>query len=125
MAAGGLLANLGPEMAAIREIRTSSEQPYRSCWKVRASDVFFQNAIISFLDSLTQQIIFLIIKINNFWGDQSGISAKTATLVRAGSAGSLVGCEKSENDASAVYRPIYMKPWYLERPYFQMACPMC
>ena len=32
------------------------------------------------MDSLTQKIFFLIIKINNFWGDLSGISAKTATL---------------------------------------------
>ena len=42
---------------------------------------FFQNPIISFLDTLSQKNIFFIIKINNFWGDLSGISAKTATLV--------------------------------------------
>ena len=30
---------------------------------------------------MTQQIFFLMIKINIFWGDLSGISAKTATLV--------------------------------------------
>ena len=35
------------------------------------------------MDTLTQQIIFLIIKINNFRGDLSGISAKTATLVKS------------------------------------------
>ena len=33
------------------------------------------------MDTLTQQIIFLIIKINNFWGDLSSISAETATLI--------------------------------------------
>ena len=32
------------------------------------------------MDTLTQQIFFMIIKMNNFWGDLSGISAKTATL---------------------------------------------
>ena len=32
------------------------------------------------MDTLSQKIYFLIIKINNFWGDFSGISAKTATL---------------------------------------------
>ena len=44
------------------------------------SEVFFKILIILFLDTLNQQRIFLIIKINNFWGDLSGISAKTATL---------------------------------------------
>ena len=44
------------------------------------SEVFFKILIILFLDTLSQQIFFLIIKINNFWGDLSGISAKTATL---------------------------------------------
>ena len=32
------------------------------------------------MDSLTQQRIFLMVKINSFWGYLSGISAKTATL---------------------------------------------
>ena len=35
------------------------------------------------MDTLTQQSIFLIIQINNFWGDPSGISAITATLEAA------------------------------------------
>ena len=46
---------------------------------------FFQNVISLFLDTLSQQIYFLIIKINNFWGDLSGISAKPATLTIQGS----------------------------------------
>ena len=36
------------------------------------------------MDTLTQQIIFLIIEIHSFWGDLSGISAKTATLSHTG-----------------------------------------
>ena len=44
-----------------------------------ASEVFFK--IKLFLESLTEQIIFLIVKINNFWGDLSGISAKTPALI--------------------------------------------
>ena len=44
------------------------------------SEVFFQNLIIYFLDTLILYLIFLIIKINNFRGDLSDISAKTATL---------------------------------------------
>ena len=43
---------------------------------------FFQNQIILFLDTLNQQIYFLIKKINNFWGDLSGISAKTAADIQ-------------------------------------------
>ena len=42
--------------------------------------VKFFSKLNLFLDALTQQIIFLIIQINNFWGDLSGISAKPATL---------------------------------------------
>ena len=42
---------------------------------------FFQNLNILFMDTLTQQMVFLIVNINIFWGDLSGISAKTATLV--------------------------------------------
>ena len=42
---------------------------------------FFQNLNILFLDTLSQQIIFLIIEITIFWGDLSSISAKTATLI--------------------------------------------
>ena len=42
---------------------------------------FFQNINNFFLDTFSQQIYFLIIKINNFWGDLSGISATTATLL--------------------------------------------
>ena len=41
---------------------------------------FFQNSITLFLDTLNQQYIFFIIKMNIFWGDPSDISAKTATL---------------------------------------------
>ena len=48
---------------------------------VLTSEVFFKIYIILFLDTMTQQIFFLMIKINIFWGDLSGISAKTATLV--------------------------------------------
>ena len=44
------------------------------------SEVFFKIKLLIFLDILTQKIIFLIVKIINFWGDLSGISAKTATL---------------------------------------------
>ena len=33
------------------------------------------------MDTLRQEIYFLIIKINNFWGDLSGIAAKTASLI--------------------------------------------
>ena len=52
-----------------------------SCvWKRYKQWGFFQNLIILFLDILTQQISSLIIKISFFWGDLSGISAKTATL---------------------------------------------
>ena len=36
------------------------------------------------MDTLTQQIYFLTIEINIFWGDLSGISAKTATLILTG-----------------------------------------
>ena len=49
------------------------------CSEVVHSEVFFK--IILFLDTLTQKNNFFDHKINNFWGDQSGISAKTATLV--------------------------------------------
>ena len=42
---------------------------------------FFQNCIYLFQDTLILQIMFLIIKINNFRGDLSDISAKSATLV--------------------------------------------
>ena len=48
---------------------------------VPCSELFFQIKLFYFLDTLTQQIIFLILNINNFWGDLSGISSKTATLV--------------------------------------------
>ena len=41
---------------------------------------FFSKILFFYLDSLTQQTCFLIIKIIIFWGDLSGISAKTATL---------------------------------------------
>ena len=41
---------------------------------------FFFNFNYLFLDTLTQQIVFLIVKINIFWSDLSGISAKTITL---------------------------------------------
>ena len=50
--------------------------------QVRCSEVFFKIKLFYFLDTSTQQIFFLIIKIKFFWGDLSGISAKTATLVR-------------------------------------------
>ena len=50
---------------------------------VRSSEVFFKIKLNYFMDTLTQQIIFLILKINIFWGDLSGISATTATLVRS------------------------------------------
>ena len=42
---------------------------------------FFQKYIILFLDTLTQQTLFSMIKINIFLGDLSGISAKTAPLL--------------------------------------------
>ena len=45
------------------------------------SEVFFQNQIDLFMDTLILKIIFLIIKLNNFRGDLRDISAKTATLV--------------------------------------------
>ena len=41
---------------------------------------FFQKNFFFFLDTLILKIYFLIIKINNFRGDLSGISARTATL---------------------------------------------
>ena len=41
---------------------------------------FFQNEIFYFLDTLILSIYFLIIKMNNFRGGLSDISAKTATL---------------------------------------------
>ena len=43
-------------------------------------EVFFKIKLFYFLDALTQQILFLTIKMNIFCGDLSGISAKTATL---------------------------------------------
>ena len=42
---------------------------------------FFQNEIIYFSDTLILKIYFLIIKINIFRGDLSGISAKKSSLV--------------------------------------------
>ena len=42
--------------------------------------VFFSKLNYYFLDTLTQKIYFLVIKINNFWGDLSGISAKKSSL---------------------------------------------
>ena len=48
---------------------------------VVSSEVFFKIKSILFLDTLILQIYFLIIKINNFRGDVSDISAETATLV--------------------------------------------
>ena len=53
---------------------------FRTGVGARPSVKFFSKLNYLFLDTLTQQIIFLIIKINIFWGDLSGISAKTATL---------------------------------------------
>ena len=44
-------------------------------------DVFFNSKLTDFLDTLILQLYFLIIKINNFRGDLSNISAKTATLL--------------------------------------------
>ena len=45
-----------------------------------ASEVFFKIQIYIFLNTLTLQIYFLILKINTFRGDLSDVSAKTATL---------------------------------------------
>ena len=44
------------------------------------SEVSFKIKSFIFFDTLILQIYFLIIKINIFRGDLSGISAKTATL---------------------------------------------
>ena len=44
-------------------------------------DVFFKIKLKIFLDTLIVKKYFFIIKINNFRGDLSDISAKTATLV--------------------------------------------
>ena len=45
------------------------------------SAVVFKIKCIYFLDTLILKIIFLITKLNNFRGDLSDISAKTATLI--------------------------------------------
>ena len=50
-------------------------------WDGLHSVKFFSKLNIFFLDTLILSIIFLIIKIDNFRGDLSSISAKTATLV--------------------------------------------
>ena len=45
------------------------------------SELFFQNQINLFLDTLIQQIYILIVQMNNFPGDLSDVSAKTAALI--------------------------------------------
>ena len=47
------------------------------------SEAFFKIKLNCFLDTLILKIYFLIIKINNFRGDLSGISAKKSSLVTA------------------------------------------
>ena len=59
---------------------SSSESESRAP-TIAASEVFFKIFIFLFLDTLSQQIFFLIIKINIFWGDLCSISVKTATLI--------------------------------------------
>ena len=48
---------------------------------VNIRDFFFKTKLHIFLDTLIVKIHFLIIKINNFPGDLSNVSTKTATLV--------------------------------------------
>ena len=45
------------------------------------SEVFFQNYIICFLDTLIQKMCFLITKINIFRGELTDISAKKEALL--------------------------------------------
>ena len=45
-----------------------------------SNDAFFKIKVFFLGDILILKIIFLIVKINIFWGDLSDISAKTATL---------------------------------------------
>ena len=46
------------------------------------SEVFFKIKFLYFSGTLTLQIYFLIIQINDFRGEVSDVSAKTATLIR-------------------------------------------
>ena len=50
---------------------------------ISASEAFFEIKLNCFLDTLLLKIFFFMIKINNFRGDLSDISAKTATLISA------------------------------------------
>ena len=60
---------------------------------------FFQNFVMFFWDTLILYISLLIIKICNFRGDVSGISAETATLLMQ--ANGLAG--RDECDAALLY----------------------
>ena len=53
-----------------------------SCFTLYCNELvkFFSKLNYFIYDTLTKQIIFLIIKTLNFWGDLNGISAKTETL---------------------------------------------
>ena len=50
---------------------------------IRTSEAFFTNILNYFSDTLILEIYFKIIKINIFWGDLSGISAKKSSCVPA------------------------------------------
>ena len=53
----------------------------RSSQNLVTSEVFFRIKLSSFFDALMRLTYFLGIELNNFQGDLSGVSAKTATLL--------------------------------------------
>ena len=62
--------------------RTSAVNSTGKPWSHRSADqcFLFQNQINYFLDTLIQQKYFQIMKINNFWGELTDISAKKEAL---------------------------------------------
>ena len=66
------------------------------------------------MDTLTQQIIFWIIKINIFWGDLSGIPAKTATRLHSSKRIIASASFEAETSVRSPKTNIYFH--YLKRP---------
>ena len=70
--------------AVLKQLTTAE---WRHSRRMTSSEVLFKIKLMGFFGTLMLQIHFLRIKINNFRGDLSDVSAKTATLMTSTSWG--------------------------------------